>query len=255
MYKKNMKLLAMATIWAAEAGYAQTVDLNEIDASVVQIVAKNLAGDVLRPLGTGFFVDAEGRIATAMHVYNEGLTLSIERRGVVMVARRYDRASGKHAEAQLLVGPLDPIHDLAILEPIALDRAGWAAVGGIVPAQLSDQSKLSIHDRLRIVGYFGSDIRPTCLPTAIAGTALLRPQPRIEIEELLLSVNAMPGHSGGPVLTEDGKVVGVITAIVPVTHKFSQQPQHSGITRASKVEPLRELLRQHGESARKRASN
>ncbi|HEX7044268.1 MAG TPA: trypsin-like peptidase domain-containing protein [Burkholderiales bacterium] len=150
--------------------------------------------------GTGVIVVANGMILTNLHV-----VAGAERLRVVF-------ANGMESDATI-VGTR-PEHDLAVI---------WASTlpDDVVPATLRSTQDLAVGDDVIAVGFpFG--IGPSVSAGVVSG---LRRQYYSERGERLLSnliqfdAAANPGSSGGPLVTADGEVVGIVTSILNPTEE------------------------------------
>jgi len=148
--------------------------------------------------GTGVIIVANGMILTNLHV-----VAGAERLRVVF-------ANGMESDATI-VGTR-PEHDLAVI---------WASVlpDDVVPATLRSTQDLAVGDDVIAVGFpFG--IGPSVTAGVVSG---LRRQYYSERGERLLTnliqfdAAANPGSSGGPLVTADGEVVGIVTSILNPT--------------------------------------
>jgi S1-C subfamily serine protease len=235
--------LIVLAIWAIPNSFGQQLKLSSLEKSVVQIVVV-LGDKSIVPCGTGFFVRNDGTIATAFHVYSQAAQVISEKRGGVLVARRVMRTEGtafNFTMAGLDFRSSDPTHDLVLLKLSSLDQKAWETVGGIVPLSVSTLTEVESGIPVKVVGYFGTDALPVTTRAALVGGAPVV-IPGNEIEEFLVSASAVPGESGGPVILDDGSVIGVILSIVPVTVPFANQPIPSGLNRVAKAESLQRLL-------------
>ncbi|AHF03379.1 peptidase S1 [Marichromatium purpuratum 984] len=146
-------------------------------------------GRRLERIGAGFFVDAAGHLLTNAHVVNNCTTVTVSR----------DR--GEMAPARPIA--VDSRADLALL---ATDyRPERAAPFMPIDAPLPET--------VAIVGYPNQGLpplRPLLTTGTIAPTRLITTPPRT----LTLNADIRPGNSGGPVLDDDGRVVGVVFAAV-----------------------------------------
>ncbi|MDE2566254.1 MAG: trypsin-like peptidase domain-containing protein, partial [Burkholderiales bacterium] len=148
-----------------------------------------------RSLGTGVVLVDDGTILTSLHV--------------VAGARRIrvTFADGQDSEA-LLVGA-QPEDDLAVLRAQTLPDDLQAAA-------LRSTADLRPGDRVIAVGYpFG--IGPSVSDGVVSGlgrTFRSDASPRPLRHLIQFDAAANPGNSGGPLVTMDGQVVGIVTAIL-----------------------------------------
>lgn len=229
----------LATISATAT--AQTVRDNDLDKSIVQIVVR-LPNDQFVTKGTGFVVSDDGLIATAFHVYAGAIKTASDARGGTLGVRRASRDSGKWVSHPAAIAGAEPKFDLVILRVEVSDD--WQEVGGLIPLRLSERTEITPPVSVRVVGYFGRDRYPLYLRCEIAGTGTVTlGKDRGIVEEFLLSGLLLPGHSGSPVIDDDGFVLGLVSSIVPVSLPFNRsQPQHSGLSKVVKVEHLKSIL-------------
>lgn len=146
--------------------------------------------------GSGFFVDSSGIIATNRHVVadkdadysvilNNGSTLPAS-----VIAR-------------------DPFHDLAVLE---VEGEGYTAL------ELGNSDTLQIGRTVIAIGNALGEFQNTLSVGVISGLSrTISTVGAGSVEELrsLIQTDAAinPGNSGGPLITLDGKVIGINTAI------------------------------------------
>jgi serine protease DegQ len=146
-------------------------------------------------LGTGVVVQEDGTILTNLHV-----VIGVERLEVVF----WD---GTRSPAEV-VG-VRPEMDLAIIQATLLPD-------DLIPATIRTTRDLHLGDRVVAVGFpFG--IGPSLSAGVVSG--LRREYRNPEGERVLTNLiqfdaAANPGNSGGPLVTEDGFVVGIVTAIL-----------------------------------------
>jgi len=207
--------------------------------SVVQIAVATPGGSVTS-FGTGFFVRDDGLIATASHVYLKALNAIVDARAGVVIARRFSRTTrGQWVGALIDLIAQDYQHDVVLLKMQAVDPT-WKQVGGVVPLLLDDSGAVEDGAQVSMRGYFGSDDFPLFLRGTTAGTTGIGPA---FVQELLIVLPVVPGQSGSPLISgETGRVVGVLTAIVPVSLPFNPQPAHSGLARAVEVVHVKRLV-------------
>jgi S1-C subfamily serine protease len=151
-------------------------------------------------VGTGVVIVDKGLILTNLHVVAE--------------ARRVEVvfADGLTTEATVL--SVRPEHDLAVLQPKTVPD-------DLVPATLRSTKGLTPGDEVVAVGYpFG--IGPSASAGVISG---LRREFRSQKGQRLLTnliqfdAAANPGNSGGPLVTMDGEVIGIVTGILNPTEQ------------------------------------
>lgn len=146
-------------------------------------------------VGTGVVIVDTGVILTNLHV-----VAGSERVGVVF-------ADGTESDADLV--SVQPEHDLAVIQARLLPD-------DLMPATMRSTRGLRLGDRVIAVGYpFG--IGPSLTAGVVSG--LRRDYRNRDGEQLMTNLiqfdaAANPGNSGGPLVTEDGQVVGIVTAIL-----------------------------------------
>ena len=151
--------------------------------------------DVERSIGTGVVIVDTGVILTNLHVVA----------GADKISLRF--ADGTDSEATLV--SVQPEHDLAVLQaktlPDDLQAATMRSTGDLVPG-----------DQVVAVGFpFG--IGPSASAGVISGLRrdYMSPQGKRVLTNLIqFDAAANPGNSGGPLVTMDGEVVGIVTAIL-----------------------------------------
>jgi S1-C subfamily serine protease len=148
-----------------------------------------------RSLGTGVVIIDNGTILTNLHVVQ----------GARKVRVRF--ASGHESEAQVI--NIQPENDLAVLKALSLPD-------DLEAATMRSTSDLRPGDQVIAVGHpFG--IGPSVSGGVVSG--LKREFRDPEGKKLLTNLiqfdaAANPGNSGGPLVTMDGQVVGIVTAIL-----------------------------------------
>ena len=153
---------------------------------------------VTKGVGTGVIIDDKGTILTNLHV-----VAGADKVGVEFV-------DGSKSEADVI--SVQPENDLAVLRPKILPD-------DIVPATLKSTAKLRPGDEVIAVGNpFGIGISVS--DGIISG--LRRNYESADGKGSLTNLiqfdaAANPGNSGGPLVTNDGEVVGIVTAILNPT--------------------------------------
>jgi S1-C subfamily serine protease len=160
-------------------------------------------------IGSGFFIDTDGRIVTNDHVVADANQLAVTLQ---------DRST---VQAQLL--GRDPDNDLAVLkvDPNATDQDGRPIADRIKPVTLGDSDQVTIGETAIAIG------SPLGLAqTVTEGIISARrnpgensPVPGAQIADILggaLQTDAAinPGNSGGPLFNAGGQVIGVNSSIL-----------------------------------------
>ena len=176
----------------------------KIRPAVVRVVAyvKNRRGErVEHGVGTGVVITDKGIILTNLHVVQTAETL------------RVVFADGSESSAQL--AGVQPQHDLAVLQALTLPDDLHAAT-------LRSTHDLKPGDEVVAVGFpFGIGPSTSAGVVSGLGRSFQSPEGEQEIGNLIqFDAAANPGNSGGPLVTMDGEVVGIVTGILnPTSHR------------------------------------
>lgn len=168
--------------------------------SVVRVTALGLdrGEETELGLGTGVVVDESGAILTSLHV--------------VAGAQRIELRFADGARSEGAVVGATPENDLAVLR-------AEAGPDDLRPATLRSTAGLQPGDRVIAVGNpFG--IGPSVSAGIISGLGrnYYSPEGRRLLSDLIqFDAAANPGNSGGPLVTDDGEVIGIVTAILNPT--------------------------------------
>jgi serine protease DegQ len=150
--------------------------------------------------GTGVVVTDAAEILTALHVVAGAETITV----------RF--ADGTRAEATITSA--DEENDIAVLQPDNVPAV-------IVPAVLGNPAALQIGSETFAVGNpFG--LYGSLSSGVVSGLERSFRDPETEIVHTgLIQVDAAvnPGNSGGPLLDRDGRVVGIVTALINPTEQ------------------------------------
>ena len=180
--------------------------LSRTIAAVVRIQTGNLTG-------TGFVIDAEGLVVTSAHLLKDAAPITViveDRKTVVGTIERLDTAN-----------------DLAL---IRLEPGVYRTV------ELADNADLTLGGPVTAIGYPLSLAGPATVTRGIVSRILQEANTGRHLIQTDASINA--GNSGGPLLNEDGKVIGIVTSFLGV----SQSRQAQGISFAVSVETIRSQL-------------
>ena len=155
-----------------------------------------------RGVGTGVVIMDNGTILTNLHV-----VFGAKRIKVIF-------ADGLEAEADVIA--LRPEHDLAVLRARKIPD-------DLKAATMRSTHDLNPGDRVTAIGFpFG--IGPSVSHGVVSGMKREFRSPagqRILTNLIQFDAAANPGNSGGPLVTDDGEVVGIVTAIYnPTEERF-----------------------------------
>jgi S1-C subfamily serine protease len=162
---------------------------------------EDLTGDddeIENGVGTGVVIVDKGVILTNLHVVN-----GADRVKVVF----FDGL-----ESPATITGVDADNDLAVLQASKIPD-------DLIPATMRSTNDLSPGDKVLAVGFpFG--IGPSASGGIISGLGRVfrSPEGKQEMKNLIqFDAAANPGNSGGPLVTMDGEVVGIVTAILNPT--------------------------------------
>jgi S1-C subfamily serine protease len=158
--------------------------------------------DVEKSVGTGVVIVDKGIILTNLHV-----VLSAKRVQVVF-------ADGLESEATVI--GVRPEHDLAVLQAHTIPDDLFAAT-------MRSTADLALGDQVVAVGFpFG--IGPSVTAGVVSGLRREFRSPegkRVLTNLIQFDAAANPGSSGGPLVTAEGEVIGIVTAILnPTDQRF-----------------------------------
>jgi S1-C subfamily serine protease len=171
----------------------------KIRPSVVRVVQKTKSGTEegkLRGVGTGVVIINNGTILTNLHVIQGGEDN--------LKVYFFD---GTESEAVVLKRM--PESDLAVIRAKKIPD-------DLLPATLRSTGGLMVGDRVMAVG-FPFNIGPSASSGIVSGLKRVYDTPeKNEVLNNLIQFDAAanPGNSGGPLVTMDGEVVGIVTAIL-----------------------------------------
>ncbi len=188
--------------------------------SVVRVVAlgkstkgKDGIAQFDRSVGTGVVVVDKGIILTNLHVVQDAETIKI--------------IFSDGLETTAIITGMQPENDLAVLQARTIPD-------DLTAATLRSTTDLAPGDLVMAVGYpFG--IGPSASSGIISGLGrtFRSPEGRQPIKNLIqFDAAANPGNSGGPLVTMDGHVIGIVTAI----YNPNQQGSFVGIGFAVPIE-------------------
>jgi S1-C subfamily serine protease len=158
--------------------------------------------DVEKGVGTGVVIVDKGIILTNLHV--------------VFGAKRVQVVFADGLESDATVTGVQPEHDLAVLQAQKIPD-------DLVAATMRSTADLALGDQVVAVGFpFG--IGPSATAGVISGLRreFLSPEGKRLLTNLIqFDAAANPGSSGGPLVTTEGEVIGIVTAILnPTNQRF-----------------------------------
>jgi S1-C subfamily serine protease len=149
-------------------------------------------------VGTGVVIIDKGIILTNLHV--------------VSGADRIKVVFSDGLESTASITGVQPENDLAVLQASRIPD-------DLIAATMRSTSDLASGDKVLVVGFpFG--IGPSASGGVVSGLkrAFRSPEGKQEMHNLIqFDAAANPGNSGGPLVTMDGEVVGIVTAILNPT--------------------------------------
>ncbi|HET7231591.1 MAG TPA: serine protease [Longimicrobium sp.] len=154
-------------------------------AALLMVHAMSERGDTLG-IGTGFVVSADGMFITNYHVIEEAEKL---------VVSLLD--GGKYEQVQLIAA--DPASDLALMKIPAT---------GLRPLRLGSDTRMEVGDKVYVMG------NPLGMSGTFSDGMVSGKRPLEGVSMLQISAPISPGSSGGPVMNEQGEVIGVATIMV-----------------------------------------
>lgn len=169
----------------------------QIPEELRQLFGDNDSERVQESLGSGVIIDAAGVVLTNYHVVKQAVEHQDESEVQMHDGRRFQIAEARG----------DPLTDLAVIQ--LKDAAGlpYAIIG--------DSDRLNVGDWVLAVGNpFGLEATVTAGIISAKGRGLGM-SPREEFLQTDTPIN--PGNSGGPLVSLQGEVIGINTAISSTT--------------------------------------
>jgi len=216
-------ILLLANLWGGQRPQAPRITQQDIDAAVLHTLqaqptllsaaanaAEAIAGSVVRVQGYGKNKDGketERGVGTGVVIVDQGVILT--NLHVVLGAQRVRVTFADGMQSDARVTAMQPEDDLAVLQasniPDDLQAAPLRSTQGLRPG-----------DAVVAVGFpFG--IGPSVSAGVVSGLrrAFESPEGKRELRNLIqFDAAANPGNSGGPLITLEGEVVGIVTAIL-----------------------------------------
>ena len=166
---------------------------------VVQTDEAEADGSAGHGIGSGVIVNDAGAILTALHVVTNAQAIHLT------------FADGSTSDAT--VSAQDDARDIAVLQPERLP-------GNFAPAVLGNPAAMHIGSEAYVVGTpFGLAGSLSSGVVSALDRSFVEPQTKQTITGLIQVDAAInPGNSGGPLLDRNGRVVGIVTALINPTN-------------------------------------
>lgn len=197
--QKIIDSAVLKTLETAEQPSPAATAYAAIIPSVVQVIgygkSKDGKNDVKEGVGTGVVIVDKGIILTNLHVVRGAQTIKV--------------IFSDGLETSASVTGTQPENDLAVLQADKIPD-------DLISATLRSTADLRPGDQVLAVGFpFG--IGPSASSGVVSGLkrSFRSPEGKQEMSNLIqFDAAANPGNSGGPLVTMDGEVVGIVTAIL-----------------------------------------
>ena len=225
----GLVVLLLVALYAAMQPPPREITQRDIDAAVLHTLetktlpsAAARAYEIIRPSvvrvrGFGHRdkegdEDAETGVGSGVVIVDKGVILT--NLHVVIGAKRVKVVFADGLESDATVVGLQPEHDLAVLQATTLPD-------DLVPATLSSTKDLAPGDEVVAIGFpFGIGPSATAGVISGLGRTYVSPDGKRSLTNLIQFDAAVnPGSSGGPLVTADGEVVGIVTGIMNPTEQ------------------------------------
>ena len=163
------------------------IDVQKADSDTTTAGAEEHAG-----LGTGVIVNQDGTIITAFHVVDHATSIEV--------------AYADGARSAATVADTDPTHDIAVLQPEKLPSV-------VVPAVLGGNGVAVGAPVVAVGNPLGLDDTTTSGVISGLGRSIRGDDGRRLDDMIQFDAAVNPGSSGGPLLNQQGEVIGIVIAL------------------------------------------
>lgn len=232
-------LTGLLLMWSV-LSFSQTFNAKTLEQSVVVIGIRTPQDGQAIPVGTGFFVSSD-TIITAGHVFWQGNLISNAKRspdGVRMIVPM--GSDGRVTLVPLALIGSDETHDVALLrfDPKLLESLNLK----VTPLSIADDDLPDIGSDVILFGHFETYNVIIAMKGNIGGYLAVLPGVG-SVDELLVSLDANGGFSGGPVISlESGKVIGIMEGYLPNPSDQSPAAFAKGISRVVRSKYIRAVI-------------
>jgi len=183
---------------------------------IVYLIGTN-TGTGIEPLGTGFLVASDGRIATAHHVIRNEQSLVMFLPKTNNLNSYQDTTDRKCKVLPMVIDEIDPIRDIAILKPAVRVQQN------AVTLSLGSFDEVSVDKELHIFGFPHCKHRTVLtMQRAELGAKILLESNTIKSEHAVVNFQSRPGQSGSMVYAPCiNQIVGMLVGtFAPTTGGF-----------------------------------
>ena len=212
LLKPGARKITQEDIDAAVLKTLETANLPSSAARAYEAIAPSIVRVTSYEIGVNGRDEIERGVGTGVVIVDKGIILT--NLHVVSGAERIKVVFADGLESVAFIKSVQAADDLAVLQALTIPDDLHAAT-------MRSTNDLAPGDQVLAVGFpFG--IGPSASAGVVSGLkrAFRSPEGRQEMTNLIqFDAAANPGNSGGPLVTMDGQVVGIVTAILNPSHQ------------------------------------